>query len=141
MAAEKRKTKGTADPVDVHVGNRLKARRALMGWSQEKLGSAIDLTFQQIQKYEQGMNRISSGKLYQISQIMNVPVTYFFDGYDDGSTQPGFSDNEQSAFVDDRVINDKETLELVRTFTSIKDPEVRKNALRLLKSIASQDDK
>ena len=140
MAVAKRKTKGGPDLVDVHVGQRLKIRRSLLGLSQDKLGKSIDLTFQQIQKYEQGLNRISAGKLFHISQALNVPVTYFFDGLQGGSARkPGLSDNEQAKFVDDRVINDKETLELVRTFSSIKDPAVRKNALSLLKSIAAQN--
>lgn len=139
MTVQKRKTKGTPDPVDVHVGQRLKVRRSLLGLSQERLGKSIDLTFQQIQKYEQGMNRISAGRLYQFSKILQVPVSYFFDNFQGARTAAaGLSDNEQSNFIDDSVMNDKETLELVRTFTSIKDPEVRKNALRLLKSIAEQ---
>src|SRR4051812_16255430 len=79
MATQTRKTKGTPDPVDVHVGQRLRVRRSLMGLSQEKLAESIGLTFQQIQKYERGMNRISAGRLYQFSKILDVPVTYFYD--------------------------------------------------------------
>jgi len=139
MTVRKRKTKGTPDPVDVHVGQRLKVRRSLLGMSQEKLGKSIDLTFQQIQKYEQGLNRISAGRLYQFGKILQVPISYFFDNFQGAAAgAPGLSDNEQSSFIDDSIMNDKETLELVRTFASIKDPEVRKSAIKLLKSIAEQ---
>ena len=67
------------NPIDVHVGKRVRARRTLMGLSQSKLGKAIDTTFQQVQKYERGMNRISSSRLYQIAQVLDVPIPYFFD--------------------------------------------------------------
>ena len=68
-----RKTKGTPDSVDVHVGQRLRVRRSLLGMSQEKLAEAIGLTFQQIQKYERGVNRVSAGRLFQFSKILDVP--------------------------------------------------------------------
>lgn len=139
MTKEERKTKGKPDPVDIHVGQRLRVRRSLLGMSQEKLGKSIDITFQQIQKYEQGMNRISAGRLYKISKILQVPITYFFDNVPSNDSVKGYalSDNDQEGFIDDRIMQDKETLELVRAFASIKDPEVRKSALRLLKSIAT----
>ena len=75
----RQKTKGTPDEIDVHVGARLRLRRTLLGISQEKLANAIDLTFQQVQKYEKGLNRISAGRLYQFSRILDVPVTFFYD--------------------------------------------------------------
>ena len=73
------KTKGVPSEIDVHVGQRLRVRRSLMGFSQEKLASLVGLTFQQIQKYERGTNRVSAGRLYELSQILDVPVTYFFE--------------------------------------------------------------
>ncbi|MGB4058217.1 MAG: helix-turn-helix transcriptional regulator, partial [Alphaproteobacteria bacterium] len=79
MTPHAKKTKGTPDPVDVHVGQRLRVRRSLLGMSQEKLADSIGLTFQQIQKYERGMNRISAGRLFQFSKVLSVPITYFYD--------------------------------------------------------------
>ena len=138
MTAKKRKTKGTADSVDVHVGKRLQLRRSLLGLSQEKLGEAVGLTFQQIQKYEKGLNRISSGKLYQFSKILEVPVAYFFEamGAANAATAYGLSDNDQEEFVGNDVMQSRETIELVRTYYAIKDPELRKDAVRFMKSIA-----
>lgn len=134
----KRKTKGTPDTVDVHVGKRLQLRRSLLGLSQEKLGEAIGLTFQQIQKYEKGMNRISSGRLYQFSKILEVPINYFYDNMEQaGKAQAtGLSDNDQEEFVGNDIMQSKETVELIRTYYAIKDPELRKDSVKFMKSIA-----
>jgi len=75
---EPRKTKGTPDETDVHVGNMLRARRNQLGMSQEKLAEQVDLTFQQLQKYERGTNRIAAGRLYQFARVLEAPITYFF---------------------------------------------------------------
>lgn len=138
MTAKKRKTKGTADSVDVHVGKRLQLRRSLLGLSQEKLGEAVGLTFQQIQKYEKGLNRISSGKLFQFSNILDVPVQYFFDALEgmNQNANRGLADNDQEEFIGNDVMQNRETVELVRTYYAIKDPELRKDAVRFMKSIA-----
>lgn len=138
MAAKK--TKGTPDNVDVHVGNRLRVRRSLLGLSQEKLAEAIGLTFQQIQKYERGVNRISAGRLYQFSKILEVPVNYFYDqaGAAANSSSPAFglSDNEQEPFGQDDLMQRKETLDLVRVYYAIEDPVKRKEILRFIKSMS-----
>ncbi|MEM7679414.1 MAG: helix-turn-helix transcriptional regulator [Pseudomonadota bacterium] len=140
MAANNRKKKGTPDPVDVHVGQRLRVRRSLLGISQEKLGNAIDLTFQQIQKYEQGMNRISAGRLYQFSKILNVPISYFFDNVvDDKKALTGLSDNAQSGFVDDSLLNSKDSLELIRAYNKISDKDVKKNIVKLVESLVEEN--
>jgi len=95
--ARKRGRRGSPESwsVDAHVGQRLRTRRTLLGYSQERLGEAIGLTFQQVQKYERGSNRISAGTLYRLSQVLDVPVNFFFDAYDDphartrsGAAQP-----------------------------------------------------
>ncbi len=142
MAAQKRKTKGTPDFVDVHVGKRLKIKRSLLGLSQEKLAEAIGLTFQQIQKYERGMNRVSAGRLYELSRILEVPVTYFYEGLKstNGTSQAqyGLSDNKQEGFKNDDVMQSKETLDLVRTYYAIKDPEMRKDIMKFIKSMAER---
>lgn len=141
---DKKNTKGSPDDVDVHVGKRLRVRRSLMGMSQEKLAAAIGLTFQQIQKYERGINRVSAGRLFQFSKILDVPVGYFYDQIlgENDSASYGLSDNEQAPFGgSDDVMQTKETIELVRSYYSIEDPAKRKETLRFIKAMtgASSD--
>jgi transcriptional regulator with XRE-family HTH domain len=141
MSPKTRKTKGTATSVDMHVGQRLRVRRSLLGLSQEKLAEYIGVTFQQIRKYERGMNRISAGRLFQLSKILEVPVAYFFENAGNAAdAQPsrGFSDNSQEAFGnrnEDLMMN-KETLELIRVYYAIESSERRKNILKFIKSMA-----
>ncbi|MBP2298355.1 helix-turn-helix domain-containing protein [Azospirillum picis] len=124
------------NPIDIHVGSRLRLRRTLLGLSQEKLGEAVGITFQQLQKYERGSNRISASRLYNLSQVLGVPVSYFFDdmpapdqitaeAVEEG---PGESDEFES-------MARRETLELVRAYYRIEDPGVRKRAFDLLKAL------
>jgi transcriptional regulator with XRE-family HTH domain len=143
MASHARKTKGTPDPIDVHVGQRLRVRRSLLGLSQEKLAESIGLTFQQIQKYERGMNRISAGRLYQFSKILEVPVTYFYDQLGNAakaysSSTYGLADNDQEEFAAGDLMQNKETLDLVRAFYTIDNPEIRKDILKFVKSMANR---
>lgn len=143
MAYSKRKTKGTANSVDVHVGQRLRVRRSLLGLSQEKLADAIGLTFQQVQKYERGMNRISAGRLYQFSKILDVPIAYFYEQFsglneENEKLLRGFSDNEQEAFLPADLTNTKETLDLLRAYYAIEDEEIRKNIYRFVKSMGAR---
>ncbi len=125
------------NPVDVHVGSRLRLRRTLLGMSQERVGRAVELTFQQIQKYERGANRIGSSRLYQFAQILGVPVAFFFDGLEatlqDG--KKGFASSAQVRFESDTMLR-RETLELVRAYYRIKDKSVRKRVFELVKSLA-----
>ena len=137
---DKRKTKGTPDNVDVHVGQRLRTRRSLLGMSQEKLAEAIGLTFQQIQTYERGINRVSAGRLFQFSKILDVPVGYFYDqiGGDDGKLSYGLSDNDQEGFAgQEDVMQRKETIDLVRAYYTIDDPAKRKEILRFVKTMTN----
>lgn len=143
MATQARKTKGTPDPVDVHVGQRLRVRRSLLGLSQEKLAESIGLTFQQIQKYERGMNRISAGRLFQFSKILDVPIAYFYDQFANASktyssTSYGMADNDQAGFEAGDLMQNKETLDLVRAYYSIENPEMRKDILKFVKSMANR---
>lgn len=138
-----RKTKGRSNPVDGYVGGRLRLRRTLLGLSQEKLAEAIGLTFQQVQKYERGTNRISASRLYQFAKILDVPVSYFFDQYEgsDHLAQPlaesGLADNRQEAFTDgDDLMNRKETIDLVRVYYSLDNEKLRKDLFKLLKTMA-----
>ncbi len=116
-------------PVDVHVGRRARLRRTILGMSQEKLGKELGLTFQQVQKNERGTNRIGASRLYQLSDILDVPVSYFFDGLD----QPA-----QTA--QDDPLARRETLELVRAYYRIKSGKVRKRIFELTKTIAKAGD-
>jgi transcriptional regulator with XRE-family HTH domain len=141
MNTQKRKTKGTPNSVDIHVGQRLRVRRSLLGLSQEKLADAIGITFQQIQKYERGMNRISAGRLYQLSKTLEVPVSYFFESFGaSANTQKvsGLSDNNQESFGGEDMMQSKETLELLRIYYSIEDPQVRKDIVKFIKSMAAR---
>ncbi len=133
--------KGGPNPVDIHVGARLRLRRTLLGMSQDKLGQALGLTFQQIQKYERGANRIGSSRLYQLSQILDVPVSYFFDDMTEDIAAPhrrhgakGLADQAQQPYVDDSLTR-RETLELARAYYRITDPKVRKQLFELTKSL------
>lgn len=140
---QKKKTKGGPDKVDVHVGSRLRVRRTLLGISQEKLAHAIGLTFQQIQKYERGLNRISAGRLYQFSRILDIPISYFYDNMatETSGSGPGMSDTKQDGFqVDDTkdFMDKKETINLLRAYYSIEDENIRKDMLRFIKSMAQK---
>ncbi|MBK5912346.1 transcriptional regulator [Rhodothalassium salexigens] len=125
------------NPIDVHVGSRVRLRRTLMGMSQEKLGEALGLTFQQIQKYERGANRIGSSRLYKISQILEVPVQFFFDDMPDdaleGAELTGGGDDD----VGPDAMSRRETLELMRAYYKINDKKVRKGIFELVKSVAN----
>ncbi len=114
-------------PIDVHVGSRVRLRRTLLGMSQEKLGEKLGLTFQQIQKYERGSNRISASRLYQAARILDVPVSYFFDGLDEGA--------EVSS--PDDILLKRETLIFVRAYYRIGDPAVRERLFAMTKARAN----
>ena len=137
---------GRPRPVDVHVGSRLRSRRTMLGMSQEKIGTAIELTFQQVQKYERGTNRISASRLYQLGKVLDVPVSYFFDdmppeiAQTDGRRPFGFSESEAAVYEVDTLAK-RETLELVRAYYRIKNEKVRKRVYQLAKTLAKADEK
>ena len=129
--------------VDVHVGKQVRLRRTLLGMSQEQLGASLNITFQQVQKYERGANRISASRLWDISQILDVQMSYFFDemtGDTMRSSPRRVSRGENTDFDDDNVRDPmarRETLELVRTYYSIKSLKVRKRISEMVKSLAA----
>ncbi len=137
---------GRPRPVDVHVGSRVRLRRTLLGMSQVKLGAAIELTFQQVQKYERGTNRISASRLYELGNVLDVPVSYFFDDMppeiaQTGQRRPfGFSESEAAVYDVDTLAR-RETLELVRAYYRIKNEKVRKRVYQLAKTLAKADEK
>jgi transcriptional regulator with XRE-family HTH domain len=135
---------GTPNPVDIHVGSRVRLRRTLLGLSQEKLGEAVGLTFQQIQKYERGANRIGASRLFEFSRILDVPVSFFFDDMSERVTSGspdamGLADQAQSPIEPDPLTR-RETLELVRAYYRIADPHVRKRLFELAKSLGAMED-
>lgn len=124
------------DPIDIHVGSRVRLRRTLLGMSQEKLGKALGLTFQQIQKYERGANRIGSSRLYKLSQILSVPVAFFFDELaGENNRAAGFAEDKQEEFETNQL-SKRETLELVRAYYKITDPKIRKRMFDLVKAVS-----
>ena len=134
--------KGKAGSLDEHIGSRLKQRRSLLGMTQENLADSVGITFQQIQKYENGANRISAGRLYEFSHILDVPIGFFFENYlGQKAILSGFADNDQEnlspdVLVEKDVLQEKETLELIRVYYSIKNPKLRKDLFNFVKSMA-----
>lgn len=133
MADEKR-----PHPIDVHVGGRVRLRRTMLGMSQDKLADSLGLTFQQIQKYEKGVNRIGASRVFEISRILGVPIQFFFDDYDiDTGRSYGFAEagpDDGAAMMD--LLNSPEGVQLCKHFASIGDPKIRKRVLELVKSLS-----
>ncbi len=140
-------------PIDVHVGSRIRLRRTLMGMSQERLGESLGLTFQQVQKYERGANRVGASRLFDLSRVLDVPISFFFDDMPEplaksyasetgslgGRRAFGFADSQDSfpQPVDDTLAR-RETLELVRAYYRITDPAVRKRVFELIRSLVPE---
>ena len=126
--------KKQANPIDGQVGNRVRLRRMLIGMSQERLGELLGLTFQQVQKYEKGVNRIGAGRLFEVSRILGVPIDYFYEGVSN-QLSGGFAESESSPPVME-FVSSGEGLQLSLAFMKIKDPKQRKRLLDLVKSMA-----
>jgi transcriptional regulator with XRE-family HTH domain len=127
-------------PIDQHVGNRVRLRRMMTGLSQDKLAQSLGLTFQQVQKYERGANRISASKLFEISQILNVPITYFFQDMDGQTVQSvqGMAEGAAEPFEHEQLQR-RETSDLVRAYYRIPSPQVRRRMLELIRAVANGD--
>jgi transcriptional regulator with XRE-family HTH domain len=135
------------NPVDVHVGARVRLRRMLLGMSQEKLGQAIGLTFQQVQKYERGTNRIGASRLHELARVLDVPIAFFFEDMSFGANataavkdetdSPDGLNEAAEAFYGNESIVRRETLELVRAYLRISDPQLRRRVFELAKAIAN----
>jgi transcriptional regulator with XRE-family HTH domain len=131
--------KKAPNPTDKHVGARVRMRRMMLGMSQEKLGDALGLTFQQVQKYEKGANRIGASRLQQISHILQVPVSFFFDGAPNVPGQPeGLGEAPSPAYVSDFLAT-SDGLALTKAFMGIKNAKVRRQIVNLVEQIASDD--
>jgi len=129
------------NPVDVHVGSRVRYRRMIIGMSQEKLGEKMNLTFQQIQKYEKGTNRIGASRLFQLSRILEVPVGYFFeDAFANAApaqAMHGLHEPEQEGYLLD-FLNSREGLDLNKAFAKIQDPKVRRRVIDLVRALSDE---
>lgn len=136
-----RSPNGKPNPIDVHVGARVRLRRTLLGMSQEKLGDAIGLTFQQVQKYERGANRVGASRLYDLARVLDVPVSYFFEEMSPETSArarqyaAGMAEDEGETYEADPLTK-RETLELVRAYYKITDPKVRKRLFEMTKALA-----
>ena len=136
---------GQPNPVDVHVGSRVRQRRTLLGMSQEKLGESIGLTFQQVQKYERGANRIGASRLFDLSLVLDVPVAYFFEDMPENvaDSSPrkiaGLKADPEFELEGDPLTR-RETLELVRAYYRIPDVNVRRRLFEMAKSIAISEE-
>ncbi len=135
------------NPIDRHVGSRVRMRRVMLGMSQEKLGDALGLTFQQVQKYEKGTNRIGASRLQQISRTLEVPPAFFFEGAPsfEVMTNPepghmGFAKDSNATYVAD-FLSTPEGLHLNLAFARIHDPKVRKRIVDLVSSLAGEDER
>ncbi len=136
-------SKGFPNPIDVHVGQRVRQRRTLLGMSQEKLAEAIGLTFQQVQKYERGANRVGSSRLFDLARVLDVPISYFFEDMEANvaakspSRLMGVSEAKLQPYsAEPDPLAKRETLELVRAYYKIGEPRVRKRIFELTKALA-----
>lgn len=141
----RRRVPGVSDPIDVHVGSRVRLRRTLLGLSQERLGEAVGLTFQQIQKYERGANRIGASRMYDLAHVLDVPVSFFFDDMPEEVKQRdaipvSVSDTDEPSAAEPNPLNRRETLELVRAYYRIGSARVRKRMFELVKAVARVED-
>ena len=130
--------------IDLHVGKRLRLRRTLLGMSQEQLGAELNITFQQVQKYERGANRISASRLWDMSQILDVPISYFFDDMSETTMQSsprrvarGLDHGDDAVDGVKDPMARRETLELVRTYYTIGDASLRKRVAEMVKAVAA----
>ena len=131
--------KKQANPVDARVGHRVRLRRMLMGMSQERLGELLGLTFQQVQKYEKGVNRIGAGRLFEIAGILGVPIGFFYEDAEGALTAaPGFAEDDDSGSVME-FISSGEGLQLTLAFMRIKDSKVRRRILDLVRQLTDEE--
>jgi transcriptional regulator with XRE-family HTH domain len=126
------------NPIDKYVGSRVRMRRIMLGMSQEKLGEALGLTFQQIQKYEKGTNRVGASRIQQISEILQVPVSFLFEGGPTSTATGGFGEAASPTYVSDFLAT-SEGLALTRAFTRIADAKLRRSIVDLVEQIAVRE--
>ena len=130
------------NPIDAHVGSRVRLRRMLLGMSQEKLGEHLGLTFQQVQKYEKGVNRIGASRLFDLSHVLGVPVQFFYADVPAGGAEAamtaGFAERPAESYVVE-FLSGREGLELNKAFVRISDPRVRRSIVELVRALAGEE--
>lgn len=131
------------NPIDIHVGGRVRFRRMLLGMSQEKLGEALGLTFQQVQKYEKGVNRIGASRLYDLSQVLQVPIQFFYEEApisleQTASGAGGFAERSTESHILE-FLNTREGLELNKAFVRIQDGKMRRAIVDLVRTMSGED--
>ena len=133
--------KKQTNPIDVQVGNRVRIRRMLIGMSQERLGDLLGLTFQQVQKYEKGVNRIGASRLFDLARVLAVPIQFFYDEAPAEQTEtysaPGFAERPAESYVVE-FLSTREGLELNKAFVKIADPKVRRSVVDLVRSLSGE---
>ncbi|MEP0321640.1 helix-turn-helix domain-containing protein [Bauldia litoralis] len=132
--------KKTPNPIDIHVGSRVRLRRMMLGMSQEKLGESLGITFQQIQKYEKGTNRIGASRLQNIARVLSVPVSFFFEDAPGGEPEAGGMAEQQSASYVVDFLSSSEGIQLNKAFVTIKDAKLRRKVIDLVRAIAGSED-
>ena len=129
------------NPIDIHVGSRVRLRRMMLGMSQEKLGENLGITFQQIQKYEKGTNRIGASRLQHIARVLTVPVSFFFEDAPGGvASEPGGMAEQPSASYVVDFLSSSEGIQLNKAFIRIKDAKLRRKVIELVRAMAGTDD-
>lgn len=132
-------SKKSPNPIDIHVGSRVRLRRMMLGMSQEKLGEALGITFQQIQKYEKGTNRVGASRLQHIATVLKVPVSFFFeDAPGSPEEAAGFAETGSHSYVVD-FLSSTEGLSLNKSFVKIKDARVRRRIVDLVQTLAAEE--
>lgn len=129
------------NPIDIHVGSRVRLRRMMLSMSQEKLGESLGITFQQIQKYEKGTNRIGASRLQNIARVLQVPVSFFFEDAPGGGTADGkgMPEPQQTSYVVD-FLSSSEGIQLNKAFVRIKDTRLRRRIIDLVRAAGGDDD-
>ncbi len=132
------------NPIDIHVGSRVRLRRMMLGMSQEKLGENLGITFQQIQKYEKGTNRIGASRLQHIARVLTVPVSFFFEDapgsvHEDSQGHDGLAERPSASYVVD-FLSSSEGVQLNKAFTRIRDAKVRRKIIELVRAMAGADE-
>lgn len=138
---QKKYSSNNPDPIDIHVGSRIRMRRTLLGMSQEKLADALSITFQQVQKYENGANRVSASRLFNISRFLGVPVSFFFDGAPNNIARSGgalLAAEDRLHETGGAVLESKESIDLLRAYYAIKDNAVRRKVYEMIKSLGKE---
>ncbi len=134
----KTETKARANEIDTHVGERVRQRRKSLGLSQTDLGQALGLTFQQVQKYERGTNRISASKLFETAGALQVTVGYFFEGYDDTQPAAAFVESKSEKAIQG-FLTTSDGIELAQAFPRIGNPKLRRRMTDLVRTLADQE--